>query len=1024
MTLSDLSIKRPVLAIVFSLIIILFGLVGYSSLGVREYPSVDPPIISVRTTYTGANADIIESQITEVIEEAISGVQGIKNISSTSSDGRSSITIEFDLNTDMETAANDIRDKVSQVVRRLPPDCDPPVVTKADADAQTIYVVTLQSNQRNLMELTEIANNVVKERMQTIKGVSQIYIWGEKRYAMRLILDPTKMEAFSLTPMDVSNALQTQNVELPTGLIDNKATELSVRTVGRLSTPEQFDNLIIAERNGALIKLRDIGKAVLGAENERTIMRGNGGIPMVGVALMPQPGSNYIDIVNQAKQKVENLKKELPSYIITNVVLDNTKSIRKGISEVLETIFISFFLVILVVFFFLRNWRATLIPIIAVPISLVSSFLFLFIFGYSINILSLLGLVLATGLVVDDAIVMLENIYSKMENGYNPIQAAFKGSKEVFFAVISTTITLISVFLPIFFLSGFTGKLFREFALVLASSILVSMFISLTLTPMMSSRLLKMGETHHKLFNIIENFINNITKSYNSLLSKFIQKRWLAIPIVLVCIAIIFLIGSRLQTELAPMEDKSQINISSTAPEGTSFQQMDKFEKEIIALVDTLPEKESFTATTSPGYGSITTSNRANISITLVDPEKRDRTQMEIADELTQILKRYNFAQNLVIQQPTIAAGQGSRGSLPVQFVLQAPDMEKMRKYLPVFLAEVQKSPVFDMSVVDLKFNKPEIVINIDRNKALDMGVSVNDIAKTIQIYLSEQRIGYFIKNDKQYYVIARADRTQTKTPLDLRMLSVRNANGDMVKLDNLVSLQEMSRPPQLLRYNRYLSATISAAPAKGKTIGDGIAEMNRIAKEKLDPTFSTALKGSSADFSESFSNLINTFLFALVLVFLILAAQFESFRDPLIIMFTIPLAITGAILSLWITGSTLNIFSEIGMIVLIGIVTKNGILIIEFANQRREQGLSIHDAVIDAATQRFRPILMTSLATILGAVPIALSIGAASTSRVSLGYVIIGGLLFALILTLFVIPALYTYLTSKKERKYVEEEV
>jgi len=1024
MTLSDLSIKRPVLAIVFSLIIILFGLVGYFSLGVREYPSVDPPIISVRTTYTGANADIIESQITEVIEEAISGVQGIKNISSTSSDGRSSITIEFDLNTDMETAANDTRDKVSQVIRQLPPDCDPPVVTKADADAQTIYVVTLQSNQRDLMELTEIANNVVKERMQTIKGVSQIYIWGEKKYAMRLILDPIKMEAFSLTPMDVSNALQTQNIELPTGLIDNKATELSVRTVGRLSTPEQFDNLIIAERNGALIKLRDIGKAVLGAENERTIMRGNGGLPMVGVALLPQPGANYIEIVNEAKAKLENIKKELPNDIITNVVIDNTKSIRKGISEVIETILISFFLVLLVVFFFLRNWRATIIPIIAVPISLVSSFLFLFIFGYSINILSLLGLVLATGLVVDDAIVMLENIFSKMEDGYNPIQAAFKGSKEVFFAVISTTITLISVFLPIFFLSGFTGKLFREFALVLASSILVSMFISLTLTPMMSSRLLKMGETHHKLFNTIENFINNLTKSYNSLLSKFVDKRWLTIPIVLACIAIIFLIGSHLQTELAPMEDKSQISINSTAPEGTSYQQMDNFEKEIIALVDTLPEKESFTATTSPGFGSITTSNRANISITLVDPEKRDRTQMEIADELTQILKRYNFAQNLVIQQPTIAAGQGSRGSLPVQFVLQAPDMEKMRKYLPIFLAEVQKSPVFDMAVVDLKFNKPEIVINIDRNKALDMGISVNDIAQTIQIYISEQRIGYFIKNGKQYNVIARADKTQTKTPLDLRMLSVRNANGDMVKLDNLVSLQEMSRPPQLLRYNRYLSATISAAPAKGKTIGDGIAEMNRIAKEKLDPTFSTALKGSSADFSESSSNLISTFLFALILVFLILAAQFESFRDPLIIMFTIPLAITGAILSLWITGSTLNIFSEIGMIVLIGIVTKNGILIIEFANQRREQGLSIHDAVIDAATQRFRPILMTSLATILGAVPIALSIGAASTSRVSLGYVIIGGLFFALILTLFVIPALYTYLTSKKERKYVEEEI
>ncbi len=1024
MTLSDLSIKRPVLAIVLSLLIILFGLVGYSSLGVREYPSVDPAIISVRTSYTGANADIIESQITEIIEEAISGVQGIKNINSVSADGRSSITIEFDLNTDMETAANDTRDKVSQVVRRLPPDCDPPVVTKADADAQTIYVITLQSKEHDLMDLTDIANNVVKDRMQTIKGVSQIYIWGERKYAMRLILNPTSMEAYSITPMDVAKALSAQNIELPSGRIDSKTTELSVRTVGRMSTPEQYDNLIVAERNGALIKLRDIGKSVLGAENERTIMRGNGGIPMVGVALQPQPGANYIEIVNEAKSKLEDLKKELPPDIITNVVLDNTKSIRKGINEVIETIIISFFLVLLVVFFFLRNWRATLIPIVTVPISLVSSFLFLYLLGYSINILSLLGLVLATGLVVDDAIVVLENIYSKIEQGLNPIQAAFKGSKEVFFAVMSTSITLVSVFLPIFFLSGFTGKLFREFALVVASSIVVSMFVSLTLTPMMSSRLLHTGETHHFLFNLIENFINKVTQIYNSLLSKFIKARWIAIPIVLLCFLTIYFLGSKLQTELAPMEDKSQINIVSVAPEGTSYEQMDNFEKKIIALIDTLPEKGAYTATTSPGYGSSASTNRASIFITLKDPEDRKRSQNEIANELTQLLKKYNFAQNIVIQQPTIAAGQGSRGSLPVQFVLQATNMEKMRKYLPLFLAEAQSSPIFDMVITDLKFNKPELVINIDRDKSLDMGVSVNDIAQTIQIYLSEQRIGYFIKNGKQYYVIARADNTQTTTPLDLRMLSVRNSKGEMVKLDNLVSLQEMSRPPQLLRYNRYLSATVSAALVNGKTVGDGIAEMNRIAKETLDPTFSTSLKGSSADFSESFGNLINTFLLALVLVFLILAAQFESFRDPLVIMFTVPLAVTGAILSLWITGSTLNIFSEIGMIVLIGIVTKNGILIIEFANQRREQGLNINEAVIDAATQRFRPIIMTSLATILGAVPIAFSIGAASTSRVSLGYVIIGGLLFALVLTLFVIPALYSYLTSKKERKYVEEEV
>ncbi len=1023
MTISDLSIKRPILSSVVSIVIVLFGIVGLTSLGVREYPSVDPAVITVTTNYPGANADVIESQITEVLEESINQVAGIKNLRSVSSDGRSSITAEFSLDVDMETAANDVRDKVSQAVGKLPPDVDPPIVTKADADAQTIYTVTLQSDSRSLLELTDMANNIFKERLQTIPGVSTINIWGERKYAMRIILNPQKMEAYKVTPKDIANALSAQNIELPSGRIDSKATELTVRALGRISTPEEFDNLTIYSKDGALIKVKDVGKTYLGAQNERTILRGNGGIPMVGVALTTQPGANFIHIADEAARRIKILKKDLPKDIIINVVLDSTQSIRKAISEVIETIFIAFLLVIIVVFFFLRNWRATLIPIITVPISLIGSFFFLYLLNFSINILTLLGLVLSTGIVVDDAIVVLENIYKKIESGQNPIQAAFKGTREVFFAVIATSLTLVAVFLPIFFLSGFTGKLFREFATVVASAIIISTIVSLTLSPMMSSRLLNKSEHNSKLFNLIEQFLNWLTKGYENLLTQFLSKRWLVFIILLFSFVMIFFGFKNLQTELAPLEDKSMLRISSTAPEGTSYQAMDEYMKQMINIVDTLPEKNYMVAVTSPGFGAASSANSGFIRISLTNPETRKKTQMQIAAELTKIFNKYSFAQTIVIQEPTIAAGTGGRGSLPVQFVIQAPSMEKLKNVLPKFLLAAQKSPVFDVVTVDLKFNKPELTVDIDRDKALQMGVTVSDIAATLQLYLGEQRIGYFIKNTKQYYVIIKADDDFKSKPIDLEMLSVRNKDGQMVKLDNLVKISYNSRPPQLLRYNRYISATISAGLAQGKTIGDGINEMNKIADDLLDETFSRSLTGQSADYAESSGNLLFTFLFTLILVFLTLSAQFESFRDSLVIMVTVPLAIAGALISLYIFGYTLNIFSEIGMIVLIGIVTKNGILIIEFSNQRREQGLKIFEAVIDASVHRLRPILMTSLATVLGALPIALALGAASTSRIPMGIVIIGGLMFSLILTLFVIPALYTYITSKKERKLVEEE-
>jgi multidrug efflux pump len=1002
---------------------VLFGIIGYTFLGIREFPSVDPPVVTVSTNYIGANADVIESQISEPLEESINGIAGIRSLTSISSDGRSNITVEFELGVDMEAAANDVRDRVSRAIRSLPPDTDPPVVTKSDADANPILVLMLQSSTRNLMELSDVANNVFKERLQTIPGVSEIRIWGEKKYSIKLLMDPSKLASYQLTPADVREALNRENVELPTGRVEGYRTELTIRTLGRLTTPQEFNDMIIRDDgDGNLLRFRDIGNAVLVPENERSIMRGNGALPIVGVAITPQPGANQIAIADEFYKRVEQIKADMPADITLTLSLDTTKTIRKAISEVFDTILIAFGLVVLVIFIFLRNWRTTLIPVIAIPISLISGFFIMYVAGFSINILTLLGIVLATGLVVDDAIVVLENIYHKVESGMNPIEAGHKGSKEIIFAIISTTITLAAVFLPVIFLQGLTGRLFREFGMVVAGTILVSALVSLTLTPMMSARMLKTTNKHGKLFKTTEYWIYSMIMGYNKLLSKFLNKRWLAFPIVLVSLAIILGIGSLIPSELAPMEDKSRMSVNCIAPEGTSFEVMDKYMLELINIVDTIPEKSDFLAITAPGFGSSASTNTGVFRIMLKDPSERKRSQQDIADEITAITKRFNFARSFVSQEQTI--GGGRNAGLPVQLVILAPSFEKLRTVIPKFMEKVQSDPMFLASDLNLKFNKPEVSIEIDRDRARALGVNVRDIAENLQLYFSGQRYGYFILNNKQYQVIGQADRTNRDEPLDLSSIFVRNNRNELVQLDNLVTLSENSNPPQLYRYNRYVSATVSAQPAKGITLGQGIDEMRKIAKSTLDNSFSTELAGISKEYEDSSSSLLFAFLLALVLIYLILAAQFESYIDPLIIMFTVPLALAGAVLSLWIFGDTINIFSEIGVIVLIGIVTKNGILIVEFANQRKEAGLEIREAVVDAATRRLRPIVMTSLATALGALPIALALGASSQSRIPMGIVIIGGLIFSLILTLFVIPALYTYLTkSVKKPQYQADE-
>ncbi|KOF01632.1 acriflavin resistance protein [Roseivirga seohaensis subsp. aquiponti] len=1015
-SLSTISIKRPVLAMVMNIIIVIFGVIGFSYLGVREFPSVDPPVISVSTSYAGANAQIIEAQITEPIEEALNSIAGIKTLTSTSRDGGSSISAEFDLGVDLEAATNDVRDKVAGVVRRLPPDVEPPTVRKADADASPIIFLNISSKERNLLDLTLLAENIFKERVQTIQGISSVQVWGSKRYSMRLWMDPDKLAAYQLTPLDVQNAVGRDNVELPSGAVEGNSTEIAVRTIGRINSPEEFNNLIVKEEGGTIVRFRDIGRAELAPENDRTILKRNG-VPMVGIAVVTQPGSNSIEIADNFYERIELIKKDLPADIELGIGFDNTEYIRESISEVQQTIIVAFALVVVIIFLFLRDWRTTLIPVLTIPISLIGAFFVMYIFGFSINVLTLLGIVLAIGLVVDDTIVVLENIYSKIEGGMEPEEAGIKGTNEIFFAVISTTVALVAVFMPVIFLQGLTGRLFREFGLVVAGAVVISSFVALTLTPMMSSKLLRKSEKKNWFYRKTEPFFVSLNRAYNNSLDGFMNMRWMAFVIILLSAGMIvfFLSGNRIPEEIAPLEDRSSLSANATGPEGATFEYMDRYVDSIISAVDKhIPEKEALITITSPGFGN-SSMNSARITIMLKDPSERERSQQQIMDDFTPILAQYTEARTS-LSQPATIGGRRSSG-FPVQYVIQAPNLEKLKEVLPEFMAKAQDSPEFTFVNLNLKFTKPEITIEIDREKARTLGISVRDVAQTLQLGLAGQRFGFFILDGKQYQIIGQVDRDNRNDPLDLKALYVRSSDGRLIQLDNLVSLEENSSPPQLYRFNRFAAATISASLAPKVTTGQGIDVMDAIAKEVLDESFTTDLAGTSREFRDSANSLYFAFGFALILIYLVLSAQFESFVDPLIIMFTVPLALAGALLVIWRYEESLNIFSQIGIIMLVGLVSKNGILIVEFANQRKADGLSVRDAVLDAAKSRFRPILMTSLSTILGILPIALALGAGAESRVSMGVAIVGGLIFSTVLTLYVIPAIYTYFTSKKSR-------
>lgn len=1009
MSLSSTSIKRPVLTIVMNLVLLLFGIIGFTFLGVREFPSIDPPIISVRTSYSGANSDIIESQITEPLEKAINAIDGIRNITSSSSQGSSNISIEFNLDKNLEEAANDIRDKVSQAVRSLPEDIDsPPVVSKADADSQPIIIFTMQSSIRNALELTDYADNVIMQRLQTIPGVSSIRIYGEKRYAMRLWIDPAKLSAYGLTPLDVREALNRENVELPSGKLTGNNTELGIKTLGNLNTVEQFNNLILKTDSNRITRFSDVGEAVMAPENMESVMR-ESITPMIGLAITPQPGTNYLEISGLVNERYEQLLKELPADIKLIPAVDNTIFIKRSVIEVAETIGISLILVILIIYLFFRDWGIAFRPLIDIPVSLIATFFIMYLFGFSINVLTLLAVVLATGLVVDDGIVVTENIFKKVEEGMSPIEAAIKGSNEIFWAVISISVTLAAVFLPVIFLEGFVGRLFREFGVVIGAAVLISAFVSLTLTPMLNAYLMKGGiQKKSKFYNLTEPYFVKMTTGYADSLTRFMKKRWLSFPIIGVCVGLIVIFWLTLQKETAPYDDRSFLSVQATAPEGATFEYMDRFMLDVARLVnDSVPEKKVNIVYTSPGFGGGGSANSGFMRIGLSDPGERDRSQKEIAGSLAQMSKKYTAARISVTEQPTISVNR--RGGLPIQFIVQAPNFEKLQEKIPQFMDEAANDPTFSTTDVNLKFNKPEINVSIDRDKAQSLGVSVLDVAQSLQLALSGQRFGYFIMNGRQYQVLGQYAKSNREDPLDLTSTFVRSSNGQLIQLDNLVKVEERSSPPQLFHNNRFLSATVSAGLAPGASISDGISAMERIADKVLDDTFSTDLGGEARDFTESSSNTLFAFALALLLVYLILAAQFESFIDPLIIIITVPMAVAGAFLSLWLFGQTWNVFSQIGTIMLIGLVTKNGILIVEFANQLKEQGKPINEAILEASVARLRPILMTSLAIALGALPIAMALGAAAKSRMGMGIVIIGGTLFSLILTLFVIPAIYS---------------
>ena len=1008
MSVSQLSVRRPVLMTVMALVILLLGFFGLSSLGIREYPNVDYPLIQVRTSYPGANAAVVEAEVTEILEASINSASGIKALTSTSRDGFSYISIEFETGMDLEAAANEIRDRVSRVRRRLPDDVDEPTVYKSDSDSDPILMVSLVSDKYDPMEVSEIANNHVKERLQTINGVSEVAIWGEKRPVVRLWIDPVRMQALGVSGAQMAAALKQGNLELPSGSIEGTETTLSIRTLGRILDPKSFGKIAVkTAADGNVIRISDVADIHYEPKDTRTGFRRNGK-NSITLALMAQPGSNHVEIANEFYKRVEDIRREIPEGVELLYGRDTSINIRASIKEVVETIFIAFVLVIAIIFAFLREGRTTFIPMVVVPVSVIGSFFVLYLCGFSINVLTLLAMVLAIGLVVDDAIVIVENIYHKIENGMTPKQAAVAGTNEIFFAVIATSIVLMTVFIPVLALGGTTGLLFREFVAVMIGTVFLSTLCALTLSPMLCSKFLK----HQKkgaFYKWTEPFFDWLNRMYSRLLGGFLKWRVLLFPIVAALLFGAYFCFNNMSSEMAPTEDSNAVMVNMSMPEGVNLSRTKRMADEFVDEVTSILDSNEYTEFQAGAWNA----GNSRMRLFLNDDKKARRPQSEIARAIQVLGNEYPDLRVMVFEPQSIST---QRGGLPVQFVLQAPNIEVLRDLVPKFEEAASKSPVFSVVNSNLRFTKPELHIEILRDKANEEGVSVNDIAQAVQLAISDQTYGDYYKDGRQYDIIGAVGYQYRDTPENLSMLTVKNGKGELVSLDNFITYKEQSASPSLPRYNRFSAATIQAGLVPGKTIGDGVEEMRRIAKKILKdyPSVSTTLSGSSKEFEESSSGLYVVFLLALALVFLVLAGQFESFRAPFVIFFTVPLALSGALVSLFVTGQTLNIFSEIALILLIALVTKNGILIVEFANQIAENtGCSKLEAARMAAERRFRPILMTSMSTVLGAVPLIMT---GTPSRIAMGVAIVGGLTFATFMTLFIVPAAYSFFAGMVE--------
>jgi multidrug efflux pump len=1018
MNLADLSIKRPVLATVMSLTIVLLGAIAFSRLSVREYPNIDNPVVSVRTVYKGASAQVVESQVTQPLEDSLSGIEGIKTIKSVNREEVSQITVEFVRERTADSAANDVRDRVARARARLPTGTDDSVVAKIEADAQAIIWVIFSSDRNSGLEVSDYADRYVADILKTLPGVSNVIIGGERRYAMRLWIDSDRLAAYNLTVQDVENALRKQNVEVPSGRIESQQREFTVLAETDLRTPEQFNDLIVSQALGYPVRLKDIGRAEMGPADARGMLRSNGN-DGVGLGVVKQSTANTLAVANAVKAEIPRIKANLPEGMKLEVGFDSSIFIDESIKSVYKTMGEALLLVVLVIFLFLRSLRATLIPFVTIPVSLIGSFIFLSALGFSINILTLLGVILAIGLVVDDAIVVLENIHRHIEEGMTPFKAAIQGTREIAFAVVAMTITLVSVFTPLAFASGNTGKLFTEFALTVAAAVLVSGFVALTLTPMMCSKLLK-GGSHGWFYNVTEPFFSGMTSVYRGLLTRALSLRWL-IALVFIGIAVAggFLFKS-LKSELAPLEDRSFFIGLLLAPDGSTMNYTDDYARKIEKMYAEIPEVKNFVMFVAPGLDKPNPVNVAFSFVSLKPWSERTRSQMDITKELGP--KMFGALPGVLafpINPPSL--GQNFRNP-PVQFVIMGNSYEQLNSNVDKFMAEARKFPGLQNLDSDLKLNKPQLAVDVDREKIANVGAEVDVIGRTLETMLGGRNVTRFKREGKQYDVIVQVEDKNRTKPTDLTSMYVRSRDGRLIQLSNLVQLRETVAPKELNHFNRQRAAIISGNVAPGSTLGEVLDFMEKTAKSTMGDGVQTSLDGVSREFKESGQTLYLTFALALVFIYLVLAAQFESFISPFIIMLTVPLAMTGALLALNLTGGTLNTYSQIGLIMLVGLITKHGILIVEFANQLREHGKDKLEAVIEAATLRLRPILMTTAAMVLGAVPLAIATGAGAESRRPIGWVIVGGLLLGTVFTLFVIPAAYTLLAGKRRQPEGEE--